>query len=89
MKIANLETLSIDEITEEQSAYYGITYHVDRNHITVKRHGHEFYYIDKERLLTEDRRLEWVAHMSIKKWCCSYKFYKTMLKAIKTMKLSS
>ena len=65
----------------------GITYHVDKKYITVKRDGYGFYHIDKHRLLTEEKRLEWVAHMSEKNWCNSYKFYKTMVKAIDTMNL--
>ena len=65
-----------------------ITHHVDKKFITFERDGNECYYIDKARLLTEEQRLKWVAHMGQKNWIDNYKFCKTMIKAIKVMNLS-
>ena len=76
------------EIVKEKSPYDDITYHVDNKYITVKSKDNEFYHIDKHRLLSEDQRLEWIAHMSQKNWCNSYKFYKVMLEAIDKMDLN-
>jgi len=88
MSASALKLTSLKEIKMGELLSDGITYHVDDKYITIRKDGNEFYYIDKDRLLTEQKRLEWVAHMSVKNWCNSYKFYKTMVKAIDIMSLS-
>ena len=86
--MSELKYESLRDIKKKDLMSEHITYHVDKKYITVKRDGHEFYQIDKNRLLTEKKRLEWVAHMGQKNWVDNYTFFKTMLRAITVMDLS-
>ena len=86
-EIKGFEAISGNDFFNMESPYDDITYHVNKKHITVKRKGKGFYHIEKNRLLTEKQRLEWVAHMTAKRWCNGYKFYSTVLQAIEKMEL--